>query len=157
MNKGATFSADRKYRYRLWRIWDDRKPMLLNISLNPSDADENRDDPTTTRMMWRAGAGGFGGVYMANLYALVDPIPSRMIHNPDPVGPDNDRHLRAMIGKAGKVICSWGSLVNTVLRAAEVLKMIPEPYCLGFTKTTGQPRHPLYVAYSTPFIRWVRI
>ncbi len=87
MNKGAIFSPDRQYRYLLWRVWDDRKPLLLNISLNASDADENRNDPTTTRMIYRAGAGDFGGVYMANIYALVERTSDSMRRNPDPVGP----------------------------------------------------------------------
>ena len=45
---GATFSADRRYRYRLWRHWSCG-PVLLVIGLNPSTADETRNDATIRR------------------------------------------------------------------------------------------------------------
>ncbi len=46
MISGAIISDDKKYRYQLWRIWDDSKPKILWIMLNPSTADESIDDPT---------------------------------------------------------------------------------------------------------------
>ena len=49
MNKGAKLSDDKLYRYSLWRIWDDKKPYVLFIGLNPSTADETEDDPTIRR------------------------------------------------------------------------------------------------------------
>ena len=47
---GAIFSADRVYRYALWRRWSffgDRR--LVFVGLNPGTADENVDDPTIRR------------------------------------------------------------------------------------------------------------
>ena len=41
----AKFSACRKYRYALWRNWDESKPYAMIIGLNPSTADENENDP----------------------------------------------------------------------------------------------------------------
>jgi len=32
----AKFSACRKYRYALWRNWDESKPYAMIIGLNPS-------------------------------------------------------------------------------------------------------------------------
>ena len=40
MEKSAILSADRKYRYVLTRIWDETKPTVVFIGLNPSTADE---------------------------------------------------------------------------------------------------------------------
>ena len=37
--RGATFSADRRYRYRLWRRWDGARPVVAFVMLNPSTAD----------------------------------------------------------------------------------------------------------------------
>ena len=42
-SSGATFSPCRRYRYTLWRQWDERPPATF-IMLNPSTADETRDD-----------------------------------------------------------------------------------------------------------------
>lgn len=47
MQKSAVFSEWRKYRYSLKRIWDDQKPYVLFIGLNPSTADEESDDDVT--------------------------------------------------------------------------------------------------------------
>ena len=49
MEKNAILSEDRKYRYILWRIWDQSKPMVLFIALNPSTADETHDDRTVSK------------------------------------------------------------------------------------------------------------
>jgi hypothetical protein len=46
---GAEFSKDRIHRYALYRIWDESKPLIMFIGLNPSTADENKDDPTIKR------------------------------------------------------------------------------------------------------------
>ena len=46
---GAKFSKCRKYRYTLWRTWDNSKPKVMFLGLNPSTADEVNNDPTVTR------------------------------------------------------------------------------------------------------------
>ena len=45
----AHFSKNRIYRYALWRTWDESKPKVLFVGLNPSTADEIQDDPTIRR------------------------------------------------------------------------------------------------------------
>ena len=34
------------FRYQLWRIYDENKPLLLFIGLNPSTGSGEEDDPT---------------------------------------------------------------------------------------------------------------
>ena len=46
MSRRQAFSEDRRYRYWLTRRWGSG-PALMFVSLNPSDADEHHDDPTT--------------------------------------------------------------------------------------------------------------
>ena len=60
MEKGAILSTDRKYRYVLTRIWDETKPTVVFIGLNPSIADEETDDQTIQKCIgyskrWRYG------------------------------------------------------------------------------------------------------
>ncbi len=42
----AFLSKCKKYRYSLTRIWDERKPKIMFVMLNPSTADGTQDDPT---------------------------------------------------------------------------------------------------------------
>ena len=44
--RAAQFSADRAYRYTLKIVWDESRTPCQFIGLNPSTADEVKDDPT---------------------------------------------------------------------------------------------------------------
>ena len=75
LDKGVIFANKHFYRYVLWRIWDDRKPTLTFICLNPSTANELRNDPTVNKIMGFAGRWGYGGIYLVNLFATVSSDP----------------------------------------------------------------------------------
>lgn len=150
--KSAIFSEDRKYRYALWRVWNQSRPLRLQIGLNPSTANEISDDPTITRGITRAARDGFGGFLMANLYAYVSTNPEVLLGGGEFVGIENDAYLKQMIALAGQTVCGWGSFPAVVKRANAVLEMIPEPYCLGINKD-GQPKHPLYISYGVSLVK----
>ena len=151
-NAGAAFSHDRSYRYRLWRLWQPDKPFVVFVMLNPSTADEVKNDPKVKRCERRARALGFGGLTVVNIFALRSTDPKLLYNAPDPVGPDNDREIvNACVG-AGLVVCAWGNNGGLNGRGRQVLKMMDEqgvnPWHLGITGA-GHPRHPLYVPYTT--------
>lgn len=77
MIKGAQFSQCRKYRYALWRTWDDDSHITF-IGLNPSTADETEDDPTIRRCIAYAKKWEFGGINMLNLFAFRATSPGDM-------------------------------------------------------------------------------
>ena len=58
----AKFSPCRKYRYVLCRVCDRTKPFAMFIGLNPSNADETKDDPTIKRCLNFAKSWGYGGI-----------------------------------------------------------------------------------------------
>ena len=109
MRGGATFSADRRYRYRLWREWDRSRAVVAFVMLNPSTADASRDDPTIRRCIGFARAWGFGGVEVANLFALRATDPRHLRGVPDPVGPRNARSLKLALAHASLVVVAWGA------------------------------------------------
>ena len=86
----AKLSECRKYRFALWRTWDDSKPYVMFVGLNPSTADETTDDPTLTRCINYAKSWGFGGVCMANIFAYRATEPSDMKAATDPIGSENN-------------------------------------------------------------------
>src|SRR5258706_15610580 len=63
---GAEFSRCRRWRYLLWRRWDEAKPAANFLMLNPSTADEVKLDPSCTRARVYAGRRGFGALIVTN-------------------------------------------------------------------------------------------
>lgn len=153
----AVIDASGSYRYRLTRQWA-AGPLLPFVMLNPSTADALADDPTIRRCIGFARREGAAGILVANLYALRATDPAVMLHDPDPVGPENDEHLRELQAMAAwdgsPIIAAWG--VNAEPERVEAARAIlsrGDLRCLGVTKA-GAPRHPLYVRGDAPLVPW---
>ena len=67
---GAIFSPDKKYRYRLWRMWNADKPVLAFIMLNLSIADAWVLDSTVRRCLDYANRWRYGALEVGNIFAL---------------------------------------------------------------------------------------
>lgn len=139
----AKLSKCRRYRYALWRTWDQSKPYIMFICLNPSTADETTDDPTLTRCITYAKSWGYGGVCMANLFAFRATAPADMKAAKNPIGSQNDRWLEKLAHEAERVVAAWGNDGGHSGRSRQVRGLIPNMYCLKINKT-GEPAHPLY-------------
>ena len=139
----AKLSECRKYRYALWRTWDDTKPYAMFVGLNPSTADETDDDSTIRRCIDFAKEWGFGGLCMANLFAFRSTNPSEMFSAQDPIGSQNDIWLKKLSKEAGIIVAAWGNHGTHLGRSKVVLELIPNFQCLKVNKT-GEPAHPLY-------------
>jgi hypothetical protein len=153
---GALFDRSRRYRYRLWRIWDPTRPPVTFVLLNPSTADEHHDDPTMRRCAGFARRWGYGGIEVLNLFAWRSPAPAALRTAADPVGPRNDAVLREAVASAALVVFGWGNHARLLDRAENFLRRVRprvRAFHLGLT-ASGQPRHPLYVAYTQPLIAW---
>ena len=143
LKKAAKLSKCRKYRFALWRIWDDSKPHVMFVGLNPSTADETEDDPTLTRCINYAKSWGYGGVCMANLFSFRATEPENMLAASDPVGRDNDKWLMQLSGEVGLIVAAWGNTGGYMGRSRQVKELLPNLYCLKMNKS-GEPAHPLY-------------
>ena len=143
MIKSATLSDCRTYRYSLSRTWDNSKAYVLFIGLNPSTADENKDDPTIRRCIDYAKSWGFGGLKMVNPFAYRATLPSDLKKADFPIGVDNDKHIKELSSSASITIVAWSNDGSYLNRDKEVLELIKNPMCLNINKS-GQPSHPLY-------------
>ena len=74
MEYGAIFDVNDRYRYSLWRAWSAHHPRIAFVLLNPSTADEQRNDPTIRRCMGFARAWNFGSMEVVNLFGIVQRI-----------------------------------------------------------------------------------
>ncbi len=141
---GAEFSTCRNYRYALWRIWDDSRPLVMFIGLNPSTANETDNDPTIKSVCRIAKYNGYGGVYMMNCFAYISTDPKLLKHNP--MSDEwNDLMLTAIARVCKDVVFSWGNfdVVASVGRDRELIEMFPHALSLH-TNKNGSPKHPLY-------------
>jgi hypothetical protein len=86
MKSGATLSPCRRYRYVLWRQWDESLPAVVFCGLNPSTADETADDATIRRELGFARAWGFGKLVKVNAYGWRATDPRQMLAASDPTG-----------------------------------------------------------------------
>jgi hypothetical protein len=145
MKRDAYFSLDRKYRYALWRIWDETLPIVMFIGLNPSDANESSDDPTVRHCIafarrWQQ----YGGIIVGNLFARCTPDPKVMMKDEEPIGIENDEWLLKLSKDAALVVSAWGDRGIFKKRGRAVRSLIPDLHYLKLNKS-GEPSHPLYL------------
>lgn len=154
----ATISECGRYRYDLTRdllTIADAGPVLF-VMLNPSTADASQDDPTIRRCIGFAKRFRCDRLTVANLYALRSPRPKDLWAADDPVGPENDSHLRRLLSSHDLVVCAWGANAECerVKRFAEIADECgANLWCLGTTKA-GAPLHPLYLRKDTELRPW---
>ena len=144
MKTDAKFSSCRKYRYALWRNWDDSLPFAMIIGLNPSTADETENDPTITRCINFAKSWGYGGVCVANLFAYRATAPSDMKASNDPIGIENDSWLYKLAKEATIIVAAWGNDGSYLNRSGAILDVLLNLHYIKMNKS-GEPAHPLYL------------
>lgn len=157
---GAFFSPDRVYRYLLRRKIGVQLTTCLFIMLNPSTADERKNDPTVSRCIGFAKHWGFGRLEVCNIFAYRATNPKELysIDRPSAIGPDNDMHIRHAIERADRVVCAWGNHGQLFNRGIEVRNLVMNEgkFPLAFKITNkGQPIHPLYQKADAELITWM--
>ncbi|MCJ8330368.1 MAG: DUF1643 domain-containing protein [Lentisphaeria bacterium] len=153
MFKDAKLSVCRKYRYALWRVWDESKDKAMFVCLNPSTADETIDDPTLVRCINFASSWGYGAVVMANLFAFRATDPDDMKIAKNPIGEENDQWLMDLSKNASIVICAWGNDGGYKNRANSVNEILTKQHYLKLNKS-GEPAHPLYLRKNLNPVKW---
>ncbi len=153
IKRNAELSVCGKYRYRLSRIWDDKKPLVLFIMLNPSTADAEQDDPTIRRCIAFAKNWGYGGFMTGNLFAFRSASPEKLYRKKDPAGELNDRSLLEMAAQCERVVFAWGEHGSLHQAHQRVRALFPDAWCLGKNKS-GQPKHPLYIRADAELIQF---
>lgn len=145
-NNGSEFSKDGRYRYKLWRVWDDTLLKAMCIGLNPSTANSNKNDPTINYLRMMLSKLGYGGFYMMNLFAFISSKPKDLLTCDNALG-DNESKLMEVELLCDDVIICWGSFKQAEQRIKEVLPNYPMAKCFGINKNKT-PYHPLAMMYN---------
>ena len=130
--------------------------------MNPSTADEVKNDATVERMQRRAAQWGklefmsVGGIEVVNVFAWRATVSTRLRFRVnegiDIIGKlNNNAILDACVG-AAIVVCGWGSPGHNLLRRGQaVLNLLRNsgitPHAFH-VNADGSPRHPLYLGYD---------
>lgn len=142
----ADFSSCKTWRYNLKRFWDQNKPRLCFVMLNPSTATADTEDATTRRVLKMAREWGFGSYEAVNLFALRSVSPKLLKKVEDPIGPENDYYIQEAVESAEKVVAAWGVHGTYLDRNQDVLKLLSS-FDIHYLKLSkdGHPCHPLYL------------
>lgn len=151
----AEFSENKVYRYFLSREWDSRGKKVAFVGLNPSTADEFKDDPTIRRCIDFSKKLGGGSLWMVNLFAYRSTDPSKIRLVEDPVGPENDYWISKVASSADFIIAAWGNNGDFLSRDKDVVSLVGcEVYALRIT-SKGMPSHPLYLPKNSEIIPYL--
>ncbi|MBD2259666.1 DUF1643 domain-containing protein [Pseudanabaena sp. FACHB-2040] len=153
----ACFDTSGTYRYTLSRRWDEARPTIAFVMLNPSQANDAYNDPTIRRCIGLAQQWGYGRLEVVNLFAYCSAHPRDLTQVKDPIGPENDQYLLSTCEQAERVLLAWGNWGSRLGRDRTVLTLL-EPHwvkcCSLGLNQTGLPRHPLYVKRDSQLLPW---
>ncbi len=146
-DKGAIPPEYGSHRYALWRRWDESRPTVMFIMLNPSKADADSDDPTIRRCIGFAKSWGYGSLLVGNLFGRRATKPRDLKAEgragKDIVGLGNDEALEYMADRSELVVAAWGNHGGFHCRSDEIRQRFEgQLHCLKLNKT-GEPGHPL--------------
>lgn len=155
---GAIFSDCRRWRWLLWRRWDEKLPAANFLMLNPSTADEVKLDPSCTRARRYAEQWGYGALIVTNVFGWRATDPDDMKAQADPVGKDNDAAILRAAREAAIVVCAWGNHGAHLERSRSVVKMLTKKgVALHALRVNGngEPAHPLYLPGNLKPKTWI--
>ena len=151
-----------QYRYKLTRHHapdESHNGKICWVMLNPSTADESKDDPTIRKVMGFSWNAGYSDIVVVNLFAARATEPRDLMYFADPVGVGNDIVVGEEMTTADAVVFAWGawygSRVNRIATPPDVMGIAKhyciKPLCLGLT-SAGHPNHPLMLPWTTQFV-----
>jgi hypothetical protein len=155
LDSSCVWAGERKeYRYVLKRVWDNAKPKIAYIGLNPSVASEELDDNTVRKCINIAKRDRFGQMVMLNAYAYRSTDPAGLDTYPNPQGELNDDYIFQECKTSSKIVVAWGSHVSN--ERHNILLKLLKPFSLWcFAKNKdGKPKHPLYVPLNSQLISY---
>jgi hypothetical protein len=149
------------FRYRLDREVQASGEVFAYFGVNPSTADATLDDQTVRK--WRGFTQRNGGrrFIVGNVFSLRTTDVGELSRAPAVRGPDHLRNIQEIVAEADILVPCWGSR-SKVPRALwpqfdemlALLRASGKPMMhLGLTRS-GDPRHPLTLAYATPLVNW---
>lgn len=155
------FNKDRTIRHLLWRRWKPiPSPKLTFICLNPSKADEKKNDHSVTKMIGFSEAMGCGALDVVNLfdYISTDPSVLYVMSLKQLTSTKNDLIIVQSVRTSDRVICAWGNHGAELFgRGADIYALLYPWHHKMFAlelNANGSPSHPLRLPYSSTPVKF---
>lgn len=159
----AIISECGTYRYRLEREVQSDGLVIAYFGVNGSTAGATENDQTVRKWIGFTRIHGGRRFIVGNAFGYRATDVNALAHAADPVGPENDQHLSAIIADADILVPCWGSRQKLPPRLRHRMDHVrdlifasgKQVKIFGLTKS-GDPLHPLMLGYDTPFVEWIR-
>ena len=159
MHKEAVISDDQRYRYTLYREWEEDPfagiRVLNFVMLNPSTADADKDDPTIRKCIGFAKLNGYNAIRVVNLFAYRATNPKELLDQGEfAIGDLNNSYIQELPPE--ETVCvAWGAMPyahNWMYRRVQTVIWIlnRKLWCVkkSGADACSRPHHPLYVPYG---------
>lgn len=154
---GYTFDTSikptKEYRYLLWRVWNRKKPLVMVFGINPSTANDFKNDATISRLAGSKGLAkhwGNGGLIMANLFPRISTDPEvieKYRAHDERLGrlEKNDAYISKYLPHVDKVVFAWGRFptFSRDLEISHLCRKFDKPTYVLKLNQDGSPMHPL--------------
>ncbi|TFW13680.1 DUF1643 domain-containing protein [Massilia arenosa] len=157
----AVISRCGMYRYRLEREVQAHGLVFAYFGINGSTATATEDDHTVRKWIGFTQRNDGRRFIVGNAFAFRATDVAELGRADDPVGPYNDRHLRAIIAHADVLVPCWGSRAKLPVRLHARLDALRDrllasgkPVRVFGLAQSGDPLHPLMLGYDTPLVDW---
>lgn len=159
----AIISSCGTYRYRLERTVQLSGRVFAYFGVNGSTATATEDDHTVRKWIGFTKVNGGQRFIVGNAFAYRATDVRTLAAAVDPIGPDNDIHLANIIADAEILVPCWGTRTKLPRRLHARLDELRDqllasgkPVLTLGLSNSGDPLHPLTLAYSTPLTEWKR-
>lgn len=125
------------------------------IGLNPSTANDSKDDNTIKKLIKIAKHNGYGGFKMVNLFTLVSTKPKALVYESSESEIIDLGIISAASMNCSTVVFAWGNFEEAKERGRKVIEMFEEGKCL-LQNRNGSPKHPLYCLDTQEIIDFVK-
>lgn len=159
----AIISPCKTYRYRLERDVSLDGIVYAYFGVNGSTATAVDDDQTVTKWIGFTKLNDGRRFIVGNAFAYRATDVGELGQAWDPIGPENDTHLDQIIHDADILVPCWGSRTKLPKRLHGRLDALRDrlfasgkPVKIWGLSKSGDPLHPLMLAYARPLVNWDR-
>ena len=125
----SDFSDCGFYRWSLQREISFQKKKIIFVGLNPSNANDFRNDQTLRKLLGFCNSWDYGHLVVVNLFARISSSPSKLKDCQDPIGIRNNCELNNRFGvwannEDWDIWLGWGTKGTFHARNKEVLRVL---------------------------------